>query len=90
MNTQLLLLAVAALLGAVGCATLKGGAAGDYERGEASAAQFTKDGETCAKQAEADQKQFGMGGEHDPTHATYNRMFDACMRASGYLRKQAP
>jgi hypothetical protein len=31
-----------------------------------------------------------MGGEHDPTHATYNRMFDACMRASGYLRKQAP
>jgi len=90
MNTQLLLLAVAVLLGAFGCATLKGGAAGDYERGNASPSQFTKDGETCAKQAEADQKQFGMGGEHDPTHATYNRMFDACMRASGYTRKQEP
>jgi hypothetical protein len=90
MNTQLLLLVMAALLGAVGCATLKGGAAGDYERGNASASQFAKDGETCAKQAEADQKQFGVGGEHDPTHSTYNRMFDACMRASGYTRKQEP
>jgi hypothetical protein len=90
MNTQLLLLAMAALLGAVGCATLKGGAAGDYERGNVSTSQFTKDGDTCAKQAEADQKQFGMGGENDPTHSTYNRMFDACMRASGYPRKQAP
>jgi len=90
MNTQLMLLVGAALLGTVACATLKGGAAGDYERGSASAPQFAKDGETCAKQAEADQKQFGIGGDMDPTHSTYNRMFDACMRASGYRRKQEP
>jgi hypothetical protein len=90
MNTQLLLLAVSALLGVEGCATLKGGASGDYDRGQASASQFAKDGEICAKQAEADQKRFGMGGEYDLTQSTYNRMFDACMRASGYQRKQEP
>ena len=87
---SLLLLAAAALLGGGGCATLKGGATGDYDQGAAPAPQFAKDGEICAKQAEADQKQFGMGGENDPTHTTYNRMFDACMRASGYRRNPEP
>ena len=90
MNTQTILLVATALLGTAACATLKGGAAGDYERGNASASQFAKDGEICAKQAEADQKQFGIGGDIDLTHSTYNRMFDACMRASGYQRKQEP
>jgi hypothetical protein len=90
MNRGLLLLAAVALLGGGGCATLKGGATGDYEQGAASAPQFAKDGEVCAKLAQADQKEFGVGGEMDFTHATYNRMFDACMRASGYRRKQEP
>jgi len=90
MNTRRLLLATAVLLGTAGCATLKGGAAGNYENANASASQLAKDDEICAKQAEADQKQFGMGGENDLTHATYNRSFDACMRASGYRRKQEP
>ena len=49
--------------------------------------QFVKDNEACARQAELDQRKFG-GGELDSTHATYNRMYDACMRASGYQRKQ--
>jgi hypothetical protein len=90
MNPYWLLPAVAALLVDVGCAAFQAGATEDYERGQVSAAQFAKDGEVCAKQAEADQKQFGMGGDMDPTNATYNRMFDACMRASGYRRKQGP
>ncbi len=90
MNPYPLLPAAAALLVGAGCAAFQAAATEDYDRGQASAAQFAKDGEVCAKQAEADQKQFGMGGEMDPTHATYNRMFDACMRASGYRRKPGP
>jgi len=90
MNPYPLLLAAATLLVGVGCASFKAGAAEDYDAGPAPAPQFTKDGEVCAKLAEADQKEFGAGGTMDPTHATYNRMFDACMRASGYRRKQEP
>lgn len=84
------LLAAVTLLAGVGCATFKAVAADDYDRGRTPAPQFAKDGELCAKFAEADQKEFGVGGEFDPTHATYNRMFDACMRASGYQRKPEP
>ena len=84
-----MLTAVTLVVG-VGCANLKAGAADDYDRGKTPAPQFAKDGEVCAKLAEADQKEFGFGGEYDPTHATYNRMFDACMRASGYRRKPEP
>ena len=84
------LLAAATLFVGVGCATFKAAAAEDYDRGKAPEHQFAKDGEICAKRAEADQKEFGLGGEYDPTHATYNRMFDACMRASGYRRKPEP
>jgi hypothetical protein len=90
MNRGLLLLAAVALLGGGACAALKGGATGDYEQGAAPAPQFAKDSEVCAQLAQADQKEFGIGGEIDLTHATYNRMFDACMRASGYRRKQEP
>ena len=84
------LLAAATIFVAVGCATFKAGATQDYDRGRTPAPQFAKDGEVCEKLADADQKQFGVGGEFDPTHSTYNRMFDACMRASGYQRKPEP
>ncbi len=49
-------------------------------------AQFVKGAALCDKQAEADEKVMGHG-PLDPTHSTYNRMFDACMRASGFVRK---
>ncbi|HEV3239644.1 MAG TPA: hypothetical protein VG429_04520 [Casimicrobiaceae bacterium] len=90
MNRCLLMLAASMLLAIVGCATFKAATAEDYDRGDAQQTQFAKDAEVCAKLADADQRKFGVGGELDPTHATFNRMFDACMRASGYRRKPAP
>lgn len=87
MRTSLLWLAAAALLLGTGCATFRESTTADYDRGQLPASQFSTDGDICAKMAEADQNRFGAGGEIDPTHATFNRMFDACMRASGYQRK---
>jgi len=75
------------LLFVIGCATSAARTADDYEQGPAPRPQFVRDSEACARQAELDQRKFG-GGELDSTHATYNRMYDACMRASGYQRKQ--
>jgi len=86
-NPHLPMLAVPALVIVIGCATYAARIADDYEQGPAPRPQFVKDNEACARQAELDQRKFG-GGELDSTHATFNRMYDACMRASGYLRKQ--
>jgi len=87
-NPRLPVLALAALMVFIGCATYAARTADDYDQGQAPRPQFVKDNEACARQAEADQRRFGIGGEMDPTHATFNRMYDACMRASGYQRKQ--
>jgi hypothetical protein len=87
-NPRLPVLALAALMVVIGCATYAARTADDYDQGQAPRPQFVKDNEACARQAEADQRRFGIGGEMDPTHATFNRMYDACMRASGYQRKQ--
>ena len=87
MNPRLPMLALAALMVVIGCATYAARTADDYEQGPAPRPQFVKDNEACARQAELDQRKFG-GGELDPTHGTFNRMYDACMRASGYQRKQ--
>jgi len=84
---RLHVLAAPALILAIGCTTFAARTAADYERGQTSDPQFVKDSEACTKQSESDQKRLGFGGEHDPTHATFNRMYDACMRASGYRRK---
>ena len=59
----------------------------DYDKGTATDAQFRKDAVACEKQAEASGKEFGYG-PYDPTHAAYDRMYDMCMRTSGYSRKQ--
>jgi len=87
-NVRLPTLVAAALLVAIGCATYAARTADDYDQGQAPRPQFVKDNEACARQAEVDQRKFGIGGEMDPTHATFNRMYDACMRASGYQRRQ--
>jgi hypothetical protein len=75
------------LVVAFGCTTFVQRSAADYERGQAPAPQFVRDNEACARQSEVDQMKFGVGGDLDVTHATFNRMYDACMRASGYRRK---
>jgi hypothetical protein len=87
-NARLPMLAVPALLIVIGCATYAARTAEDYEQGPAPRPQFVKDNVACARQAEVVQRKFGIGGVMDPTHATYHRMYDACMRASGYQRKQ--
>jgi len=78
--------AIAVVVLAVACASAAERTADDYDPGKTPRAQFLKEASLCEKQAEADQKQLGLG-PYDPSHGTYNRMFDACMRASGYLRK---
>ena len=88
MSARPQVVAVPALLFVIGCATYAARTVDDYDQGQAPRPQFVKDNEACARQAEVDQRKFGIGGEMDPTHATFNRMYDACMRASGYQRKQ--
>jgi len=71
---------------AAGCGSTEVRTADHYDRGQTPAAQFQREAANCDKQAEADQKLLG-NGPYDPTQSTYNRMFDACMRASGYAPK---
>lgn len=75
-----------AVLATAGCGSTELRTVDDYEPGATSKAQFVKGASLCDKQAEADEKVMGHG-PLDPTHTTYNRMFDACMRASGFVRK---
>ena len=81
------LVAVPILIVAIGCKTFDQRSAADYERGQAPQPKFVSDNEACARQSEVDQAKFGVGGDMDLTHATFNRMYDQCMRASGYKRK---
>ena len=39
------------------------------------------------QKAEAHQKVYGLG-PYDPTHGSYNWMYDSCMQAGGYQRKK--
>jgi len=80
-----ILCAVATLVLAA-CAGMGPRTAADYDKGTATDAQFRKDVLACEKQAEASGKEFGLG-PYDPTAGAYNRMFDMCMRTSGYQRK---
>jgi len=72
------------LLAACGSAEVR--TADHYDPGQTPRAQFLREAANCDKQAETDQKQLGYG-PYDPSQSTYNRMFDACMRASGYAPK---
>ena len=75
-----------AAIALMGCASTAVRTADDYDTGSTPQAQFQKGASLCDKQAESDEKNMGTGAL-DPTHSTYNRMFDACMRASGWTRK---
>jgi len=81
-----LLLCSGTMLALAACASLSPRVATDYDRGTATESQFRKDASACEKQAEASGKEFGYG-PYDPTHGAYDRMFDMCMRTSGYTRK---
>jgi threonine dehydrogenase-like Zn-dependent dehydrogenase len=75
-----------AAFAAAGCAGTSQRTATDYDPGGTPHAQFLKAASLCEKQAESDEKTMGLGAM-DITHGTYNRMFDACMRASGFTQK---
>ena len=75
---------VSAALLVAGCASVRTSA--DYDAGASDSARFAKDSVMCERQAEADQKNIGLG-PWDVTQNTFNRMYDACMRAIGYTRK---
>lgn len=77
---------VSAVLATAGCGSTEIRTVDEYDPGTTSQAQFVKGAALCDKQAETDAKVMGRG-PLDPTHSTYNRMFDACMRASGFVRK---
>lgn len=77
-------IAVAVL--AAACASTEVRTADDYDPAKTPRDQFLREAALCDKQAEADQKNLGFG-PYDPRQPTYNRMFDACMRAFGYARK---
>ena len=67
---------------------MKAYTADDYDRAGATSEKYYKDSRACDKQAEAHGKEHGYG-PYDPTSGAYNRMYDACMRSSGYARKAA-
>jgi hypothetical protein len=75
-----------AVFATTGCASTELRTADDYDAGTTPQDELVKFARLCDKQAEADEKVMGRG-PLDPTHSTYNRMFDACMRASGFVRK---
>jgi hypothetical protein len=79
--------AVAVILALAACTSFAKRAPDDYDPGPAQRQQFVRDNEMCAKQAEGDQRRYGYGGDLG-VQTTYNRMYDACMRASGYRLKQ--
>lgn len=72
-----------------GCNSMTARTPKDYDRGSAPDAKFTKDAESCDKQALAHQKEFG-NGPYDMTRGPYNRMYDMCMQSSGYTLKPQP
>jgi hypothetical protein len=69
-----------------GCTSMAARTVADYDRGSAPAEKLAKDADACARQAEAHQKEYGPG-PYDPTHGSYNWMYDSCMQAGGYQRK---
>ena len=81
------LLVVAVAMASVACSSMKAYTADDYDRGGVTSEKYYKDSRACDKQAEAHGKEHGFG-PYDPTNGAYNRMYDACMRSSGYTRKK--
>ena len=70
-----------------GCTSMAARTTADYDPGSAATEKLAKDADACARQAEAHQKEYGLG-PYDPTHGSYNWMYDSCMQAGGYQRKR--
>lgn len=77
-----------ATLAVAGCTSMAIRTIADYDPGSVPPEKLAKDADACAKQAEAHQKEYGLGGAYDPTHGSYNWMYDSCMQAGGYKRKK--
>ena len=79
-------LAAIVMIFVAGCTSMAARTPEDYDRGSAPPQKFGKDSDSCVKQAEAHQKEHGYG-PYDPTHGSYNYMYDLCMQSSGYKRR---
>lgn len=86
-TTRHVLLVAAVAMATTACSSMKAYTADDYDRGGATSEKYYKDSRACDKQAEAHGTEHGFG-PYDPTNGAYNRMYDACMRSSGYIRKK--
>ena len=76
-----------ATIAVTGCTSMAVRTAADYDPGSAAAEKLAKDADACGRQAAAHQKEYGLG-PYDPTHGSYNWMYDSCMQAGGYQRKK--
>jgi hypothetical protein len=74
-------------LSIVGCNSMAIRTSADYDKGAFSDSRYQQDVRACEKQAEGNAKEHGMG-PYDPTHGSYNWMYDVCMRTSGYERRK--
>jgi hypothetical protein len=80
---------LALALSVAGCNSMAERTSSDYDKGTAGDARYQQDVRACEKQAEANAKEHGMG-PYDPTHGSYNWMYDVCMQSSGYTRRPKP
>lgn len=65
--------------------------AGDYLIGDALPETFEQQAADCEMRAEQSRTMYGMGGFAGIAayYGSYNRVFDACMRAKGFHRKES-
>src|ERR1700682_5750271 len=76
-----------ATIGVTRCTSMAVRTAADYDPGSAAAEKLAKDADACARQAEAHQKEYGLG-PYDQTHGSYNWNYVYFMQAGGYQRKK--
>jgi hypothetical protein len=73
-----------------GCASFSNLDSSAFEKGNTLEKQFITDSAQCEMEGEKSRTMGGMGGLAGIAsyHETFNRVYDACMRAKGYARKQ--
>ena len=73
-----------------GCASFSNLDSSAFEKGDIPDKQFTTESAQCEMEGEKSRSVGGMGGLAGMAsyYETFNRVYDACMRAKGYNRKQ--
>lgn len=73
-----------------GCASFSNLDSSAFQKGNIPDKQFIADSAQCEMEGEKSRNTSGMGGLAGITsyYETFNRVYDACMRAKSYTRKQ--